>query len=1575
MSFYSIIEKYRQDSFSKRDQGDRFERLMLRYLKTEPMYASTFKEVWLWQDFPYRDQFSKQDIGIDLVAETHDGDFWSVQCKCYSEKNQISKADVDTFIATSNILFIVGDKWINFKNLLWLSTTNNWSSHAEETIKNQRIPFVRKSLNDLENAEINWEYLEQGKIGKEARKERKPKDHQVKAIEKTIEYFKENDRGKLIMACGTGKTYTSLLISEKQTNLEGLVLFLVPSIALMRQTLKEWSAFVSTDIHAKCICSDSKVTQEKRDGGYVVDLAMPASTDVDKNINHFDKLKNKKGLKVVFSTYQSIRVVAEVQQKYFEKNGKDFGIFDLIICDEAHRTTGAAAEDEKQSHFVKVHDKKFIEAKKRLYMTATPRIYSEKAKKKAEKDKTDVWSMDDNQLYGNEIYRIGFGKAVDLGLLCDYKVLIMAVDKSQMPKSFIGKENQENLQKMIGCFSALSKRTLKDKAVKEMDPPMMKRAVAFCSKIKTSKETTRTFNKDGNDYWNILSDKLKNETVQIKAKHIDGTMNASERDELLGWLKEDATDNECRILDNARCLSEGVDVPTLDAILFLAARNSQVDVVQSVGRVMRTAPGKKYGYIIIPVIIDFEENANEQLDKNKEFEIVWSVLNALRAHDDRFNAIVNKIDLNKNKPTNIVLGGTDIDGWPEQNELALEEFENVIYGRLVNKVGSKEYWENWAGDIAKIAQKQINRLSVWARNDKETQELFSEFLEGLRESLNPNITEENAIEMMAQHSITKPVFDALFEGYSFIENNPVSKSMEGIVSLLEMSADSKDLKKLEGFYNSVRERASNIDNYEGKQRVIIELYDNFFKKAFPKMVEQLGIVYTPVEVVDFMINSVNDVLKKEFGTNLSKKDVHILDPFTGTGTFIVRLLQSGLIKPVDFLRKYQNEIWANEIVLLAYYIAAINIEAAFYDCYGHDEYQPFKNICLTDTFQISENEDENYHSENPFVNNTNKIQEQKKAPIKVIISNPPYSIGQKSQNDNAANIQYQKLNKKIEDSYAKKTNAGLKKSLYDSYIRAFRWASDRIRKTGIICFVSNGVWLEGKSQDGFRKCLCNEFNKIYVYNLRGNARTNGEIRKKEGGNIFDSGSRTPITITLLIKNSDVGPVKIFYNDIGDYLSKKDKLEKIKTYNSISKIKWNTIKPSDDGDWLNLKDKRFNNFYKMIPPVRFIEGENIFNINSLGVVTNRDSWCYNFNLAKLKNNINLSLSFYENQRIKFGGVKNAKENINYDSTKISWSRSLIYKISNNIEIIENNNSYRISLYRPFEKINLYFDRNYNEVVYKQPLLFPEKNTKNFVICIHGNGGNKNFSALISNYIPDLNMLDAGSTCFPLYWYNKKDTVETNFLFSDNEKYERFDGITNWFLEKCCKKFNTNSIIKEDIFYYIYGILHSKEFIEIFTNDLKKSEPRIPLVDSYEMFRDFSDAGKKLAELHLDYEHVVHKSTAVVSGDKHNNFKVKKMKFIKKGQRDTIIFNNYITITNIPEKAYEYVVNGKSPIEWVMDRYQVKTDKKSGITNDPNDWANEVGNPRYILDLLLSVITLSEETIDIVNNLPVINFDTL
>lgn len=1160
LSFDDIINKYRENSTSERNKGDKFERLMQAYLLTKPAYSHLLTDVWLWTDFPYKKQFGTggKDTGIDLVCRTHDGDYWAVQCKCYAAGKKVDKAMVDSFVSTSSFEFETKDGKKTFSFKIWIDTTyDGFNAEAQNVV--QRLGIRRIGLIDLKNDDVDWEALDSGKKGAEAAvKKYGLLPHQKKAFDATTKYFADHERGKLIMACGTGKTFTSLRIAEALATESHLVLFLVPSIALLSQTLKEWSAQCKSNIYPICICSDSHAADKAEDS--ISDLVLPATTDSKKVYSQFVDFRARQaregGMIVVFSTYQSIDVISDVQ-KQINNLDKDSFIFDLIVCDEAHRTTGVKQKDKSQSSFTKVHSNGNIKAKKCLYMTATPRLYSSDAQAKAKEKEVEVWSMDDPQMFGEEIYRIGFGEAVEKQLLSDYKVIVLTLDENSVEPKLLNELMEGNADlkesdaiKLIGCINVLSKRTnyLTDKELfSDVDPEPMRSAVAFCSSIKNSIYLKDSFNVCQKAYYEKMSEEEREQLVAVEAEHVDGGMGSTVREEKLDWLKHaDPNKKECRVLNNVRCLSEGVDVPSLDAIMFLSSRNSQVDVVQSVGRVMRKAEGKKFGYIIIPVLVPGDKNADEILDTSDDFKIVWSVLNALRAHDDRFNATINKIELNKKKPKIInvtgggnfggkpIVGGGDDGSEPVQGTLDFDELQQELYdkfqkltgqvfAKMVNKCGSRRYWADWGKDVGEIAKRNIDRINRLISVDGDHKDKFNAYWEGLKKNLNPSVSRHDAVEMLAQHMITKPVFEALFGNDHFTKENPVSKSLEEIVSLLDEKSESGDLEKLERFYNSVKQRAEGIDNAEGKQKVVVELYDSFFKNAFPMTVEKLGIVYTPVPVVDFIIHSVEWVLNKEFGRSLSDEKVNIIDPFTGTGTFITRLLQSGIIKKEDLARKYKHEIFANEIVLLAYYIASVNIENAYHDLSGKETYEPFSGICLTDTFQLYENGDPTL-DDKVFSENSDRVNEQKKQPITVVMGNPPYSVGQKSANDNAQNQSYEKLEGRIADTYAKESEATNKNSIYDSYIKAFRWASDRIaiqkNGGGIIAFVSNGSWLDGNAQDGFRKTLEKEFSKIYVFNLRGNCRTSGELRKKEAGNVFGLGSRTPIAVTVLVKKSE-----------------------------------------------------------------------------------------------------------------------------------------------------------------------------------------------------------------------------------------------------------------------------------------------------------------------------------------------------------------------------------------------------------------------------------------------------------------------
>jgi predicted helicase len=1627
MDFNQLIEKYRSVSYSERNKGDRFERLIQAYLLTDPQYAHSLKKVWLWNEFPFKKDLGGLDTGIDLVALTVNGEYWAIQCKCYDETASIDKPSVDSFLSTSSREFSDDNQsGIRFSQRYWISTTNKWSSNATDAIKNQNPPVTRISLSHLQEAPVDWEKLENGIHGEQARNERKTlRPHQKEAMDKAHEYFETAERGKLIMACGTGKTFNALRIAENETNGNGLILFLVPSIALLGQSLREWTADAMEPINAICICSDPAVSRKKTkdedsDSFSVIDLALPASTNIYQIVKQFDEIKNsgKKGLTVVFSTYQSIEAVNFAQKQLLEKGE---GIFDLIICDEAHRTTGVKLANQDESAFTRVHNNDYIRGKKRLYMTATPRLYDDNTTSKAAEVGAVLCSMDDESLYGEEIYRIGFGEAVEKGLLSDYKVLILTLNEKDIPPSIqkliADKDNDidtGDASKLVGCINALSKQILGDEGViKASDPEPMRRAVAFCRTIKESNAITDTYNTATDLYIDSLPLEKKQEMVSVSSKHIDGTMGAPQRDELLGWLKSEPANNECRILTNVRCLSEGVDVPSLDAVLFLSARNSQVDVVQSVGRVMRKSPGKKYGYIIIPVVVPSQIDAVTALDDNERYKVVWTVLNALRAHDDRFNATINKIELNRKKPSQILVGRSeyffDDNGEPRlvqddefeygvnkevsrQLALEFEQLQHVVFARMVNKVGDRRYWEQWAKDVADIAERQKIRINTLIQNDVTHRIEFDNFLSGLQKNINPSIQYQQAIDMLSQHIITKPVFEALFEDYSFVKNNPISVSMQSMLDLLEDQSFDKDAETLAKFYDSVRLRAADINNAEGKQKIIIELYDKFFKTAFPKMVEQLGIVYTPVECVDFIIHSVNDVLKTEFGRSLSDENIHILDPFSGTGTFITRLLQSGLIEQKDLERKYKYEIHANEIVLLAYYIAAINIENAYHDATidpadgsGTENYTPFDGIVLTDTFQLGETNDSSKLFSEMFPQNSERVQRQQKAPLRIIIGNPPYSVGQKSANDNAANQVYINLDNRISQTYAKESTATNQGALYDAYIKAFRWSSDRLDANGgIIAFISNGAWLDGNSTDGFRKSLEKEFTSIYIFNLRGNARTSGELRQKEGGGVFGMGSRTPISITLLVKNPDVKTAKskIYYHDIGDYLNQTEKLKIIREFKTISneKMQLNALVPNEQGDWISMRNESYERFIPLGDKESKSNKKTFFvPIYSNGVKTNRDAWVYNFNKASVIGNMSKSIELY-NDGLKLFldksvGVTNpiADDYIDFSNKMITWTREIKWDIEKGKSYSIEPSCIRFALYRPFTKLFLYFNKGWNNMQYLMPKLFPNPEYDNLVISMSGVGASKSFSCLISDKLTDLQVQFNGQ-CFPLFYYEENNAIQKNLFERDEiQKYVRRDGISDFIFDSAKKQYGATNISKEDIFYYVYGFLHSPEYRETFANDLKKMLPRLPLVDDVRDFWAFSKAGRVLADLHINYESVPAYSDVKVVGDDSNYFAVEKMRFPKKGQKDTIHYNSKIVISNIPEKAYEYVVNGKSAIEWIMERYAITTHKESGITNNPNDWSDELGNPRYIFDLLLSIINVSVQTVDIVSSLPKLKFE--
>ncbi|OMC22242.1 DEAD/DEAH box helicase [Mycobacterium colombiense] len=1635
-SVHEVIEAFRKAP-SNSERGTKFEELMVRYFELDPMLSQQYDAVWRWIDWP--DRKGKSDTGIDLVARERDtGKYTAVQCKFYEPTHTLSKGDIDSFFTAS------GKN--TFTNRVIISTTDRWGKNAEDALADQTKPVQRIGMAEIAESPIDWDIAwpaGQLEVSISPAVRHLPRPHQDRAIEAVFRGFGAgNDRGKLIMACGTGKTFTALKVAERiaaEHRGNAKILLLVPSISLLSQTLREWTAQTELDLRAYAVCSDTKVSRSAEDFN-VHDVPIPVTTDPQRLVHEMEHRKQAKGLTVVFCTYQSLPVVVKAQML-------GAGRFDLAICDEAHRTTGVTLAGEDESSFVRVHDADYLKVDRRLYMTATPRIFADAIKDKADDHSAELVSMDDELTYGPEFHRLSFGDAVERGLLTDYKVLVLTIDQSviapRLQKELAGVSGElmlDDASKIVGCWNGLAKRagTAPDGSGFAPGDAPMRRAVAFARDIKTSKQVAEMFPKVVGAYAELLDEREDdghsvdetNRGLTCTVHHVDGTFNALQRNEELTWLKGVVAEDECRILTNARCLSEGVDVPALDAVLFLNPRNSVVDVVQSVGRVMRKSPNKDYGYVILPVAVPEGVEPSEALGDNKRFRVVWQVLNALRSHDERFDAMVNSIALNTaskktgegtNKLLGAHIGPTSDDAQQVTSTsdgqtntatqmalFSLSQWQESIYARIVDKVGTRTYWEQWATDVADIAAALITRITALLDGaDATISDRFDRFVTGLRDNLNDSISSDDAISMLAQHLITKPVFDALFAGHDFASHNPVSQTMQTMVDTLGGSGLEAETVRLEGFYESVRRRASEVSSAEGKQQVIAELYEKFFRIGFKKQADALGIVYTPVEIVDFILRSADTVSRKHFDRGLTDEGVHILDGFVGTGTFITRLMQSDLIAAQDLARKYSHELHANEIMLLAYYIAAVNIETTYHALAGKaaatDTYEPFNGIVLADTFQISETGDS--MDAIMFPHNNARIEQQLETPINVIIGNPPYSVGQDSANDLNANVKYPTLDGRIEGTYAKRSTATNKNSLYDSYIRAFRWATDRIGDKGIVAFVSNGGWIDGNTADGMRLSLADDYSTVYLYNLRGNQRTAGELSRKEGGKVFGAGSRNTVAVFIGIKDpAQIKRCQVFYRDIGDYLAREDKL-RIVNDSQLEYLDWQAIVPNAQGDWVNQRDGEFGSWPVIGTKKPATDEVTVFNVLSRGLETARDAWVYNFARESLERNVDHLIVNYNAQIAQFSeycerqAIKRPDEKavtaylVKYpsaaDEHSIKWSSSLKQHLARGVRIAFDSSSVRVGLYRPFDTEHVYFDARLNHRCGELASMFPTPHHKNVGFYVVGAGSDVPFSALMLAHLPNLHVTGAGSggQFFPRWTYEKAqasegelDYVSTDSASVDEHGYRRTDNITDGIL-RLYRAAIGNRITKDDIFHYAYALLHEPKYRERYAADLKKMLPRIPTPETRDRFGQLVDAGRKLADLHIGYEAVEPypldvQIKAGVDPANRETWRLDKMKWRSKQDHSAIVYNSKVTIAGIPDEAERYTIGSRSALQWIIERYQVDADKASGIVNDPNGWCDEHENFTYIVDLIKKVTTVSVETMKIVDQLsapPAANLD--
>ncbi|ADU79896.1 hypothetical protein HPIN_03300 [Helicobacter pylori India7] len=1052
--------------------------------------------------------------------------------------------------------------------------------------------------------------------------------------------------------------------------------------------------------------------------------------------------------------------------------------------------------------------------------------------------------------------------------------------------------------------------------------------------------------------------------LQISIDHIDGTMNCKDRLEKLENLNQ-FKPNTCKVLSNARCLSEGVDVPALDSIVFFDGKSAMVDIIQAVGRVMRKAKRKKRGYIILPIALEESEIQNlDEAVNNTNFKNIWKVIKALRSHDPSL------VDEATFKEKIKIFGSDDEKKQSDEKTLfdaiLLQDLADAMYNVMPTKLGDRNYWENFTKKTGNIARTLNNRLKmIFDKNP----EIFSNFLDSLRGNIHQNIKEDEALDMITSHIITKPIFDAVF-GDNI--QNPIAKALDKMVqklATLGLEGETKDLKNL---YESVKTEALHAKSQKSQQELIKNLYNTFFKVAFKKQSEKLGIVYTPIEVVDFILRATNGILKKHFNTDFNDKNITIFDPFTGTGSFIARLLskENALISDEALKEKFQKNLFAFDIVLLSYYIALINITQAAQN--RDSSLKFFKNIALTDSLDFYEEKNDKGVfaffedlKENKEIKDTLADQN-----IRVIIGNPPYSAGAKSENDNNQNLSHPELEKRVKEKYGKnsssKNNGGTTR---DTLIQSIYLASELLKDKGVLGFVVNGSFIDSKSANGFRKCVAQEFSHLYVLNLRGNQRLSGEVSKKEGGKIFDSGSRATIAIIFFVKDKSVTNNTIHYYDIGDYLKREAKLNLLANFENLDFVPFEKITPNEKGDWIN---QRNDGFEKLIPLKRDKKRQNpsVFDINSNGVGAGRDPWVYNFSPNALSQSVQTCIDTYNADLKRFNecfreafkqrtkGVKpgdlykqlNDKE-ITTDKTKIAWTDGLKNKLIKNENLQESRKeSVRLALYRPFNKQWLYWDKDLINRQRQFSKIFPNKHAQNVVINT-GVGNGKDFSALVSDFISDYGLISPNQA-YPLYYYDGLG--------------RRDYAISGWALNLFRRHYKDNTIVEEEIFYYIYAILHHKGYLEKYKNSLAKEEPRIALSPD---FKELSVLGKELGKLHLNYEsgemHTSVKHTTLMNAEEKGYYDVEKM--TKKG--DSIVYNKNITITKIPKKAFEYALNGKSAIDWVIERYQKTMDKESLIENNPNDYAGS----QYVLELLLRVIKLSEKSVDLIEKISMKRFE--
>jgi predicted helicase len=1508
--------------------------------------------VYYWRDWAHQQGLPIQDTGIDLVA-IFEGQTWAIQCKLWQKEVDWSDLGTFVASLTKKDLPFAGgylvvesltrqaerqleelEKPLHILSAREiLNTLREEYGLSEEAILQEKPlpPKTPKTLRPYQEKAVraaveHFQHHQRGKLlmppgtGKTLVSLRITEEllaHKIQSPTSphVASYTKAESLGSLSSSLSQGENLGSssspalqgsqaeslsslssslsqgerALLSSSQLSNGGaverfstppLVLFLCPSIALLDQSIKVWWRESRFPLHIAAVVSDKTVGKED-DFHHRSLLTFPATTNSQELLERFELRPDR--LNVVFSTYQSLEVVIEAQ-------AKGFPAFDLVICDEAHRTAGVSDKRHapEESGFRKVHDDNFLRAHKRLYMTATPKVFgtSPEERRRAETENlVKIYDMSDETLFGTVFFEYSFRHAIEEGYLAPYRVVVLMVDPRAVQKELYEYLQSDqalsvDLATQLVALGRLIQGEIRDESGQPLPQPI-RSGIVFVGRVRKSEKLGQEFARVYQEYFG--------EPPKAQLRHIDGSMSAFEKRRRLDWLREGSA-QEPHLLSNAKVLTEGIDVPSLDVVAFLDPKESVVDIIQAVGRVVRTAENKNYGLIFIPLILQATDQPLKESDVDRRlhhssYKTLWQVLGALASLDSSFRAQIRLLLVgDRDKP----LSEEPVLMLRRSPELQPELFEQVRQHLSLRIVRSfrlgRVFLRDWAQETARLAQTLHHHLQNALERDPDFQNQFQKLLQGLQKNLHPQIHPTDVQSLIVQYLLTRPIFEALFPPPT--HPNPQNTHLQSAADLLEEIFGhfrpflKNNLETLQKFYDQAQARAAGLTSPAERQEFIRQLYTDFFAVAFPQLSEEMGIAYTPLPLVQFLVRVGNHLLQEHFDRSLQDPGVGVWDPFAGTGTFLALAMND--IPPHALQQKLAlQDFWATEILLLPFLVLVKNLEHLIAQKLSHPI--PFSGALWGDTFQLMEHFYQKKHPTLPdlfppaFQNLQNHFLQK---PLHLILSNPPWRAGRENENQGRKNLTYPTLRSRIETTYAaaaQSLGATNLNSLYDTYIQAIRLATDRIEE-GIIAFVLNNGWLTGLAARGLRNTLQSEFAAIYIYDLKGDARTRGEERRKQAENVFGDQSRAGVCLTLLVKKKDFsGKGRIFYAAVPDYASKEEKFRLLETFaQDPTPIPWREIHPSPKADWLQQGQSEFDTFLKLgdkhvkntlrstaassqssaslelegdapeesppptapHPHLSTQEKEiTLFALYCRGVITCRDRYVYNFSEDELRRHVQRLITTFNNElaRAQKGEIteENVEEAVEKDPKKIKWDSTLKRYLFSSIPAQKwEEESLREAYYRPFVPMKLYFNRVFNNSVHRLFDIFPTADTENIAIVVSAVGKGAIFDAFMVDAIVDLHYFSAQNQLFPLYYFAGDGSRRENITA----------GAVGYFSRELGRRVRV-----EEVFYYVFGVLSAPGYRERYGENLLMELPRVPLLRG--VFGEVVDLGRKLAALQL------------------------------------------------------------------------------------------------------------------------------